>query len=82
MCVHYEVITTPSPGGHMIGRCKRCGMETDYTELQKGIPILACESLLEGGVTMETIMAHETGRTKRMMKLKALQKVGSRGRVR
>ena len=60
MCVHYWLISTPAHGGHIIGKCKLCGEERDFTALQvrdKGWgQICLAKSLTRRGVDMSRIM--------------------------
>ena len=61
MHVHYWLISTPAHGQHIIGICKLCGAERDFTELQmrdKGWgQICLANTMTRPEVTMSTIMA-------------------------
>ena len=78
-CIHYEIITTPCKGQHMMGLCLKCGRLRDYTELQSKIPFLR-ESNLNPNVSMEMIMLHRRGRPKK--KKEKSRSLTSAGRVR
>ncbi len=78
-CQHYEIISTPAPGKHIMERCIHCGRIVDYSELQQQYPILYNDSLLNREVNMERIMADRNNGGKRK---KGRPSKYSRGRVR
>lgn len=77
MCQHYWQISSPALGEHIIGKCKWCGREVDYTLLQardKGWgQICLANSLTRPEVSMDRIMAVKKPRGRPRL---------SRGRVR
>ena len=78
MCIHYWLVTTPIHGEHIIGKCKKCGAETDYTILQEQDmgyrQICLADTLTRPEVTMSTIMG--------IKKPRGRPSTASRGRVR
>jgi len=77
-CTHHFIISSPVKGGHIIGKCKWCGKEKDFTELQeqdKGYRQLClANALTRPGIDMSQKMAVKKPKN-RPCKL-------SRGRVR
>ena len=78
MCkAHYWLVSTLTYGEHIIGKCKYCGEERDFTELQaadKGWgQICLANTLTRPEVSMKTTMAKYKPRVKKEML--------SRGRV-
>ncbi len=61
-CMHYMIVSSPEVGKHLIGVCKKCGREVDYTELQQKYPLLSkANYLTREELTMSTIMASLIG---------------------
>ena len=82
MCIHHWLISTPSYMGHIIGVCKYCHAQKDFTILQqedKGYrQICLADTLTRPDVTLNRIVAEGNGRSK---KPRGRQSNYSRGRV-
>ena len=78
MCQHYWKFNSPAHGEHLIGTCRYCGEDRDFTIIQENdkgwIQICLANTLTRPKVTMSTIMAVKKPRGK--------QSTYSRGRVR
>jgi len=77
-CVHHWLLATPAYGEHIIGRCKKCGEERDFSILQendKGYrQICLADTKTRPGIDMSRIMEVKNPRGR--------PSIYSRGRVR
>ena len=62
---HYEILSTPEVGKPIIGRCKKCGREINYTERQMKYNIIFNQNVIPKGATYENIVKVKNGLVKK-----------------